>query len=153
MEIRVLGCSGGIGGLEQRTTALAVDDDILVDCGTGGALQSVEELMRIDHIFLTHAHLDHIAFLPFIVDSVGDYRRAPITVHGAPETLRILRSHVFNWLIWPDFSAIPDRSRPLIRTLAVSMVAVGAAGLVGLLASHWAEPWVERVIELVRRGG
>ena len=71
--------------------------------------------MRIDLIFLTHAHLDHIAFLPFIVDSVGDYRRAPITVHGAPETLRILRSHVFNWLIWPDFSAIPDRSRPLIR--------------------------------------
>lgn len=115
MEIRVLGCSGGIGGLEQRTTALAVDDDILVDCGTGVALLSVEELMRIDHIFLTHAHLDHIAFLPFIVDSVGDYRRAPITVHGAPETLRILRSHVFNWLIWPDFSAIPDRSRPLIR--------------------------------------
>jgi 3',5'-cyclic-nucleotide phosphodiesterase len=115
VEIRVLGCSGGIGGLEQRTTALAVDDDILVDCGTGVAALSVEELVKIDHIFLTHSHLDHIAFLPFIVDSVGDYRSTPITVHAAPETLRILRSHVFNWLIWPDFSAIPDRSRPLLR--------------------------------------
>lgn len=115
MEVRVLGCSGGVGGLEQRTTALAVDADILIDCGTGVSVLSVEQLMSIDHVFLTHAHLDHIAFLPFLVDTVGDYRADPLTVHAAPETLRIIRSHIFNWLIWPDFSAIPDRARPLMR--------------------------------------
>lgn len=115
MDVRVLGCSGGIGGLDVRTTSLAVDDDILIDCGTGAGVLDVAALMSIDHIFLTHAHLDHIAYLPFIIDTVGDYRDRPLTVHAAPETLRIIRSHIFNWLIWPDFSAIPDRAHPLMR--------------------------------------
>lgn len=115
MEVRVLGCSGGIGGLGQRTTAFAVDHDILIDCGSGVAALTTEQLLRVDHVFITHAHLDHIAFLPFLVDTVGDYRSEPIVVHAAPETLRIIRSHVFNWLVWPDFSAIPDRSHPIMR--------------------------------------
>lgn len=115
MEVRVLGCSGGIGGLDVRTTSLLVDDDILIDCGTGAGVLDVPALMAIDHVFLTHAHLDHIAYLPFIIDTVGDYRSRPLTVHAAPETLRIIRSHIFNWLIWPDFSAIPDRAHPLMR--------------------------------------
>uniref|UniRef100_UPI004053F84F 3',5'-cyclic-nucleotide phosphodiesterase n=1 Tax=Niveibacterium sp. SC-1 TaxID=3135646 RepID=UPI004053F84F len=115
VEVRVLGCSGGIGGLQTRTTALAVDDDILIDCGTGVAVLEVEQLLRIDHVFITHAHLDHIAFLPFLVDTVGELRSEPIMVHATPETLRIIRSHVFNWLVWPDFSAIPDRMHPMMR--------------------------------------
>ena len=35
MKVRVLGCSGGIGGRSLRTTSLLVDDDILIDAGTG----------------------------------------------------------------------------------------------------------------------
>ncbi|GAA5158651.1 3',5'-cyclic-nucleotide phosphodiesterase [Viridibacterium curvum] len=121
MEIRVLGCSGGIGGMENRTTSLLVDEDILIDCGTGLAVVPFESLLKIDHVFLTHAHLDHIAMLPMLVDTVGDFRDKPITVHATEETLRILRSHIFNWLVWPDFSAIPDRDNPFLRfqTLAV----------------------------------
>ncbi|MFT3733598.1 MAG: 3',5'-cyclic-nucleotide phosphodiesterase [Rhodocyclaceae bacterium] len=121
MEIRVLGCSGGIGGTENRTTSLLVDEDILIDCGTGLAVVPFESLLKIDHVFLTHAHLDHIAMLPMLVDTIGDFRDKPITVHATEETLRILRSHIFNWLVWPDFSAIPDRDNPFLRfqTLAV----------------------------------
>ena len=115
MEVRVLGCSGGVGGLENRTTALRVDDDILIDCGTGVGSLQVDELMAIDHVFITHAHLDHICFLPFLVDTVGEFRKNPINVHATPETLRIIRSHIFNWVVWPDFSAIPDRTRPMMR--------------------------------------
>lgn len=115
MKLKVLGCSGGIGGPEGRTTAFLADDDILIDCGTGAGDLALEELVRIDHIFVTHAHLDHIASIPFLVDSVGEMRHVPITVYSTPETIRILRSHIFNWLIWPDFTAIPDRSRPFLR--------------------------------------
>ncbi len=115
MEVRVLGCSGGIGGLDNRTTALRVDRDILIDCGTGVGSLEVDELMAIDHVFITHAHLDHICFLPFLVDTVGEFRSKPITVHATPETLRIIRAHIFNWVVWPDFSAIPDRTRPMMR--------------------------------------
>ncbi|MDD2991069.1 MAG: 3',5'-cyclic-nucleotide phosphodiesterase [Zoogloea sp.] len=115
MKVRVLGCSGGIGGRDQRTTALLVDQDVLIDAGTGVGDLEFDELLRIDHIFVTHAHLDHIAMIPLLVDTVGDARAMPLVVHGTPETLRILRSHIFNWLIWPDFSSIPDRQNPFLR--------------------------------------
>jgi len=115
MKVRVLGCSGGIGGRDQRTTALLVDHDILIDAGTGVGDLEYDELLKIDHVFVTHAHLDHIAMIPLLVDTVGEARSMPIVVHGSSETLRILRSHIFNWLVWPDFSSIPDRHNPFLR--------------------------------------
>lgn len=115
MKLNVLGCSGGIGGTRRRTTAYLIDDDILLDGGSGVGDLEYDALLRIDHVFVTHAHLDHVAFIPFLVDTVGEERSRPITVYGNAETLRILRSHVFNWLIWPDFSTIPDRAAPFLR--------------------------------------
>src|SRR5436190_13023225 len=114
MKIRVLGCSGGIGG-GLRTTALLVDDDILVDAGTGVGDLSLEALAKIDHIFVSHSHLDHVASIPFLVDTVGWMRGHPIVVHGLRETLDILREHLFNWKLWPDFTRIPDAERPFMR--------------------------------------
>ena len=121
MKIRVLGCSGGIGGAAHRTTALLAGERTLIDCGTGVGELSLDELLHIDHVFLTHSHLDHIAMLPMLVDTVGDMRERPITVYAAEETLRILRAHIFNWLVWPDFTAIPDRLHPLLRMQAVKV--------------------------------
>ena len=64
---------------------------------------TLEELGRVRHILLTHGHLDHIAFIPFLVDSVFDALVGnPITIHLQAETLEILREHIFNWRIWPD---------------------------------------------------
>jgi ribonuclease BN (tRNA processing enzyme) len=111
VKVRVLGCSGGIGA-RARTTSFLVDEDILIDAGTGVEDLSVEELARIDHVFLTHSHLDHIAALPLLVDSVGALRPRPIVVHALPETIDALRTHIFNWVIWPDFTEIPHYERP-----------------------------------------
>jgi ribonuclease BN (tRNA processing enzyme) len=120
MKIRVLGCSGGIGG-SLRTTALLVDDDVLIDAGTGVGDLSLESLARIDHIFVTHSHLDHVTSIPFLVDTVCWMRGHPIVVYGIKETLDILREHLFNWRLWPDFTQIPDRDRPFMvyRELAL----------------------------------
>jgi ribonuclease BN (tRNA processing enzyme) len=114
MQLRVLGCSGGIGG-NLRTTSLLVDHDILVDAGTGVADLTLNELKQIDHVFVTHSHLDHVACIPFLVDTVGGMRKAPITVHATEETVQILHAHLFNWKIWPDFSEIPDPAAPFLR--------------------------------------
>ena len=114
MKLRVLGCSGGIGrGL--RTTSLWVDHDILIDAGTGLADLPVEALATVDHVFLTHAHLDHIAALPLLIDTVADRRQTPLVVYGTSAVLDVLRAHVFNWSIWPDFSVIPSAEAPLLR--------------------------------------
>lgn len=99
MKVRVLGCSGGIGdsgGRPLRTTALLVDEDILIDCGTGVGDLTIAELARIDHVFLTHAHFDHIACLPMLIDSVSDLRDRPLAIHAVGATLDCLRAHVFN---------------------------------------------------------
>jgi ribonuclease BN (tRNA processing enzyme) len=114
MELRVLGCSGGIGG-SLRTTSLLVDHDILVDAGTGVGDLMLMELKQIDHVFVTHSHLDHVASIPFLVDTVGGMRDSPVTVHATEETVQILREHIFNWKLWPDFTEIPSREAPFLR--------------------------------------
>ncbi|HYN53957.1 MAG TPA: 3',5'-cyclic-nucleotide phosphodiesterase [Methylotenera sp.] len=113
MQIKILGCSGGIGG-GLRTTSMLVDDDILIDAGTGVGDLSMEELLAIDHIFVTHSHLDHIAFIPLLLDTVMGIRTKPVTVHATQETLATLRTHIFNWKVWPDFNAIPDTIQPFL---------------------------------------
>jgi ribonuclease BN (tRNA processing enzyme) len=114
MKIRVLGCSGGIGG-SLRTTSFLVDDDVLIDAGTGVGDLSLESLAKIDHIFVSHSHLDHVTSIPFLVDTVCWMRRNPIKVYAIKETLDILRAHLFNWKIWPDFTQIPDAEHPFME--------------------------------------
>ena len=115
MRLRVLGCSGGIGGRHLRTTSFLVDGDVLIDAGSGVGDLPLAELARIDHIFVTHSHLDHVTSIPFLVDTVGGMRDKPITIHATAPTIEILRNHLFNWAIWPDFTEIPTREAPFLR--------------------------------------
>ena len=138
MKLTVLGCSGGIGS-GRNTTCFLLDDDILIDAGTGITRLSLEQLTAIDHIFLTHSHLDHVLGLPLLLDAVGDRRGAPVTVHALPETLDILSSHLFNWKLWPDFREIPDTSHPWLQFKSLplgSSVTLGARTLSTLPAHH-----------------
>jgi len=120
MQIKILGCSGGIGG-DLRTTSMLIDDNILIDAGSGVGDLLMEDLLKIDHIFITHAHLDHIAFIPPLLDTVLGFRTAPITVHALPATIEALRAHIFNWKIWPDFNAIPSAEAPFLIYSAVTL--------------------------------
>ena len=138
MRLRVLGCSGGIGA-RARTTSFLVDDDILIDAGTGVEDLTIDELARIDHVFLTHSHLDHVAALPLLVDSVGAMRERPIVVHALPETVAALRTHIFNWVIWPDFTEIPHYERPWMRFEPLALgatVTLGERSIRSLPANH-----------------
>lgn len=116
MLLKVLGCSGGIGG-SFRTTSFKVGQHTMIDAGTGVGDLSVSELSQVDHVFLTHAHLDHIAMLPLLVDTVGSMRDKPICVYATSATLTMLRQHIFNWQIWPDFSEIPNKVSPFMQFL------------------------------------
>ena len=114
MKLTILGCGGGIGS-GRHTTCFLLDEDVLIDAGTGITALSLEQLAKIDHVFLTHCHLDHVLGLPLLLDSVGDLRGTPLTVHALPEVLEVLSKHLFNWQLWPDFRKIPSAEAPWLR--------------------------------------
>jgi ribonuclease BN (tRNA processing enzyme) len=117
MQIRVLGCSGSIAA-GSRTTSFLLDETVLVDAGTGVGDLSLDELVRIDHILISHSHLDHVLAIGLLADSVSrrraQARRPPIQVHALPQTLDALREHIFNGVIWPDFTRLPTREHPVL---------------------------------------
>lgn len=120
MRIRVLG-AGGSEGLGLRPSAFLVDDRILVDAGTVTGALPVREQLEIDHALISHSHLDHIAGLAFLTETLaccGEDRS--LTVASAPPVVQALRSGVFNGVIWPDFARIPAGAGPVVkyRTLA-----------------------------------
>jgi ribonuclease BN (tRNA processing enzyme) len=114
MRITVLGCNASITG-SLRTTCYKVDDDILIDAGTGAGDLSLQQAIAIDHVFLTHSHLDHCGLLPMLADSAGGFRNAPLTVHALPDTLAALRRSLFNGELWPDYTVRPSPDRPYLR--------------------------------------
>lgn len=142
MQIRVLGCSGSIAA-GSRTTAFLVDDAVLIDAGTGVGDLTLDEMVAIDHIFVTHSHLDHVLAIGLLADSVTRARRArgcpPIQVHGLAQTLAALRTHVFNGVIWPDFTRLPDPAAPVLTLVPITLgevVRVGDATVQALPAAH-----------------
>jgi Cft2 family RNA processing exonuclease len=138
MKLKILGCSGGIGG-NLRTTSMLLDHDVLIDAGTGVGDLAISDLAQIDHVFVTHSHMDHVTAIPLLVDTVGWMRARPIIVHALAETIDILTTHLFNWKLWPDFTQIPDASRPMLRYEAVELghtVDLGGRKITPLPANH-----------------
>lgn len=113
MRLSILGSSGGVGG-DLRTTCLLLDDDTLIDCGTGAGTLSLAAMIGIERVFLTHSHLDHVALLPMLADSAGNFRSKSLKVHALAETISILKSHVFNGQLWPDYTSQPSLDHPYI---------------------------------------
>jgi ribonuclease BN (tRNA processing enzyme) len=131
MNIRILGCSGSIAR-DCRTTSFLLDDDVLIDAGTGVGDLTLAELARIDHILLSHSHLDHVLGVPLLADSVMRRRagRGPIQVHALPETLQVLRQHLFNDQLWPDFTRLPTATQPVLQLVPLTVgerLTLGAA--------------------------
>ena len=142
MQIRVLGCSGSIAA-GSRTTSFLVGSHILIDAGTGVGDLSLDEMAQIDHILVTHSHLDHVLAIGLLADSVTRRRRAaarpPIRVHALAATLDALKLHIFNGIIWPDFTRLPDALNPVLQFSPITtgqVLELGGHHIEVLPASH-----------------
>ena len=139
MKVRVLGAYGS-EGQGQRPTAFLVDDRVLVDAGTVGGALSVAEQIEIEHALLSHAHLDHIAGLAFLTDTlamVAPDRR--VTACSIAPVIEALRTHAFNDALWPNFTNIPSSSGSVLafRTLAEEVEArVGELWVTPVTVDH-----------------
>ena len=140
MQVRVLGCSGSIAA-GNRTTAYLLDHDVLLDAGTGVGELSLEELARIDRILISHSHLDHVLAIGLLADSVMRNRigKPPIQVHALPETIAALRAHIFNGVIWPDFTRLPSADAPILQLVPFEVgqiITLGERRIEVLPAAH-----------------
>lgn len=119
MEIRVLGCHGsqlpGYG-----LTGFLIDAKTLLDAGAVTSVLTLEEQIGIDHILITHAHLDHIRDLASLADNVCYFNRDhPLTIVSTASVIETLKKHIFNGAIWPDFSVIPCAEKPVLKYVAI----------------------------------
>ncbi len=108
MRVRVLGCSGG-SAPDHHPTCFLVDGKVAFD---GGALTSTlaeDEQEDVDHVVLSHAHLDHVAELPFFLDNRFARQTRPINFYGHAQTIEDLKDGIFNNRIWPDFTQLKNR--------------------------------------------
>lgn len=120
MKVEILGCSGGMG-LGQQTTCYRINEHTLLDAGSGLGNLPQNELRKIETIFITHSHLDHICFLPLLIDNLFEFIKTPIQVYALPEAIDTLQEHIFNWKIWPDFSTLPNASNPVVHFNTVKL--------------------------------
>lgn len=118
MNLRVLGCSGG-SARDRHPTSFLIDDRIAIDAGAVTANLAQEEQERVDHVVLSHAHLDHVANLPFLLDNRFARQTQPIRIYGPSESLKNLRSDLFNNRVWPDFTALHNRKSISLETIEV----------------------------------
>lgn len=119
MKIRVLGAFGS-EGLGQRPSAFLVNDRLLVDAGTVTGALTVPEQLQIEHVLVSHSHLDHISGLAFLTETLACCNGLrPLEVVSLGPVVDALRTGVFNNIVWPDFAQIPSAEAPVIRYRAL----------------------------------
>lgn len=121
MIIRVLGCHGseltvvdGKGSTREcRTCGFLVNETCMVDAGSISAGLQEAEQGKIRNVLLSHTHFDHIKGLPLLADNLagriqtGRVHAGPVKIRALSEVLDALRHHIFNDVVFPDFTRLP----------------------------------------------
>ncbi|MBI1944043.1 MAG: 3',5'-cyclic-nucleotide phosphodiesterase [Deltaproteobacteria bacterium] len=113
MRVRVLGCHGGETP-RHRTTCLLIDERITIDAGAVCRSLALDEQVKLDHMLISHSHMDHVKDLALLADQVIGRRGHPVVLHCGPETAETLSSSYFNNYLWPDFTKIPTPQSPVM---------------------------------------
>jgi ribonuclease Z len=111
MKIVLLG-TGGYHPSERRHTPCMLIPELGVMLDAGTAMFRAPHYLRFPEldIFLTHAHLDHIVGLTFLLGVFQVYPLKRVCVHGTPATLAALADHLFAPAVFPvdpPFTTVP----------------------------------------------
>lgn len=106
----------GVDGSKQfgcNLCSMLLGESVLLDAGSASMLSSTQQ-ENVEMVLLTHAHLDHVLELGFIIDATVSQRDEPLRVMGSNACLDIVKKHYMNDLLWPDFSRIRTSSGPAL---------------------------------------
>jgi len=113
MEIKVLGSFGG-STRTARLTNFLINNSLALDAGCLTQTLSLKQQHCITNVIISHSHMDHITSLPFLVDNLFGQTVAPLNIWGSTHVIHCLRTHIFNDVIWPDFTKIQFNGTPSI---------------------------------------
>ena len=121
MRLRVLGAYGAADA-SHNLTGYLIDDRIAVDAGTLTSKLTLAQQARIESVFISHAHADHIRDLPHLIGNRFNINAAPLNVIASVEVMEKLAGNVFNGEVWPDFEKIisPDSGKPPVAYRALA---------------------------------
>jgi ribonuclease BN (tRNA processing enzyme) len=120
MRVRVIGAASPVPSFSLST--FVIDDALALDAGALGWFDTPERQAQVRDVALTHAHLDHIAGLAGFIENVYGLAPEPPRVHAPEPVLRVLRDHLFNDEVLPDFVGLSERSPcPFLRLCPVAV--------------------------------
>lgn len=114
MQVKVIGAHGGVTK-NYHATSFLIDESLLIDAGSVASGLDIQAQLKIDNILLSHAHLDHTKDLAFICDNCFGLKERPFEVYCHKAVHKAVKKHLFNDIIWPDFSVLPTQDIPTIR--------------------------------------
>ena len=140
MRLKVLGAYGA-SDAEHNLTGYLIDDWLAVDAGTLTSKLSLAQQSRIQSVYITHTHADHIRDLPHLIHNRFSQNVGPLTVYAAKEVMQLLADSLFNGIVWPDFSTLisPFTGKPAVHYRALvpgKKVMVADVGMTAIPVEH-----------------
>lgn len=118
MKVQILGGSGGLTR-DAALTSILIDDKLLIDAGAVASQLSVAEQASIMDILISHCHLDHIKDLAFLCDNCFGLKSRPFSVYAHQSVVKIIKDHLLNDIVWPDFTKLPTAEKPTMTFTAL----------------------------------
>jgi len=105
MRLKVLGAYGA-SDAEHNLTGYLLDDWLAIDAGTLTSKLSFAQQARVQAVFITHPHADHIRDLPHLILNRFAQASPSLTIFASRDVMDLLMKNVFNGIVWPDFSSV-----------------------------------------------
>ena len=99
----------------QRLTSYVLDNLLAVDAGSLALGLSEFQRQHLRDIVVTHAHIDHVATLPILIDELFCSLKEPIRIHATGEVVELLERDIFNGMSYPRFSKLCNNFGPVMR--------------------------------------
>lgn len=110
IDHQVLGAAGRDNALLVRVDSGQARHRLLFDCGDCLSDLSRSEIRRIDHLFFSHLHMDHVAGFDALFRCTYDRDPKPNVVWGPPGTSKILH-HRLRGFWWNLHAELPGTWR------------------------------------------
>jgi len=114
MSATLLGTSGGMSSPHRASAGLVVEykgKTILFDCGDMTSVQMMKSNIKVtslDHIFISHAHIDHYIGLPMLImhHMMLSQREKPLVIHAPMAVIDAIKPIFKNYPIKSPFPVV-----------------------------------------------